>query len=107
MKNLHAQSPKKYPIELMCRLFGVSKQAYHKQKGQSAARKAAIEAFALEYIRSIRKTAPGIGGMKLWYMYRCEFPDRERLGRDRFEDPIPHMDFRYIPILYAVFFRSV
>lgn len=88
MKNLHAQSPKKYPIELMCRLFGVSKQAYHKQKGQSAARKAAIEAFALEYIRSIRKTAPGIGGMKLWYMYRCEFPDRERLGRDLFEDLI-------------------
>ena len=48
MKNLHAQSPKKYPIEVMCRLFGVSKQAYHKQKGHSAARKTAIEAFALE-----------------------------------------------------------
>ena len=65
MKNLHAQSPKKYPIEVMCRLFGVSKQAYHKQKGQSAVRKTTIEAFALEYIRSVRKTAPGIGGMKI------------------------------------------
>ena len=88
MKNLHAQSPKKYPIEVMCRLFGVSKQAYHKQKGHSAARKTAIEAFALEYIRSVRKTVPGIGGMKLWYMYRREFPDKERLGRDRFEELI-------------------
>ena len=43
MKNLHALSPKKYPIEVMCRLFGVSKQAYHKQKGQVTARKAAVE----------------------------------------------------------------
>lgn len=66
----------------------MSKQAYHKQKGESAARKAAQEAFALEYIHSVRELDPGIGGMKLWYMYRRDFPDIERVGRDRFEDII-------------------
>lgn len=69
-------------------MFGVSKQAYHKQKGECAARKAAQEAFALEYIHGIRELDPGIGGMKLWYMYKRDFPDIERLGRDRFEDII-------------------
>lgn len=69
-------------------MFGVSKQAYHKQNGESAARKAAQEAFALEFIHEIRKLDPGIGGMKLWYMYKREFPDIERVGRDRFEDII-------------------
>lgn len=69
-------------------MFGVSKQAYHKQKGESAARKAAQEAFALEYIHGIRTLDPGIGGMKLWYMYKRDFPDNERVGRDRFEDII-------------------
>ena len=67
-------------------MFGVSKQAYHKQKGESAARKAAQEAFVLEYIHNVRSLDPGIGGMKLWYMYKREFPDIERVGRDRFED---------------------
>ncbi len=31
---------------------------------------------------------PGIGGMKLWRMYRDSFPDMDRVGRDRFEDII-------------------
>lgn len=77
-----------YPIETLCRLLGVSKQAYHKQKYDSAARKAALEAFAVEYIRNVRCLDPGIGGMKLWVMYRREFPERESVGRDWFEDII-------------------
>ena len=72
----------------MCRLLGISKQAYHKRKGDTSGRKAAMEAFALEYIHSIRRKAPGMGGMKIWYMYRRDFPDRERVGRDWFEDII-------------------
>jgi len=67
-------------------LFGVSKQAYHKNKGESAGRKAAQESFVLEYIHHIRGMDAGIGGMKLWYMYKRDFPDIERVGRDRFED---------------------
>lgn len=69
-------------------MLGVSKQAYHKRKGDAAARKAAMESFALEYIHKIRSVDPGIGGMKLWHMYKRDFPDRERVGRDRFEDII-------------------
>lgn len=29
---------------------------------------------------------PGIGGTKLWYMYKREFPEKEHVGRDWFED---------------------
>lgn len=72
----------------MCTLLGVSKQAYHKQKGESAARKAAREAFALEYIHNIRSMDPGIGGVKLWFMYKRDFPEMETIGRDWFEDII-------------------
>lgn len=69
-------------------MLGVSKQAYHKQKGEATVRKTTQEAFALEYIRSTRALDPGIGGMKLWYMYKRDFPDNERIGRDRFADII-------------------
>lgn len=69
-------------------MFGVSKQAYYKSDGASVARKAAQESFVLEFIRKTRSMDPGIGGMKLWHMYRDEFPDEARVGRDRFEDII-------------------
>ena len=69
-------------------MLGVSKQAYYKRNGDVAARKAAMESFALEYIHRVRAVDPGMGGLKLWYMYKRDFPDRERVGRDRFEDII-------------------
>lgn len=69
-------------------MLGVTKQAYHKQKLTSAARKAAQEAFALEYIRNIRALDPGVGGVKLWFMYKRDFPEMDTMGRDRFEDLI-------------------
>lgn len=69
-------------------MLGVSKQAFHKQKNTSTTRKLAKESFALEYIHNIRKKDPGIGGMKLWYMYKRNFPENDRLGRDCFEDII-------------------
>lgn len=47
-----------------------------------------MESFALEFIHRVREFDPGIGGMKLWHMYKREFPDRERVGRDWFEDII-------------------
>ena len=46
--------------------------------------KAARESFALQYIKDIRKEDPGIGGMKLWHMYRKEFGCDYAIGRDRF-----------------------
>lgn len=72
----------------LCTLFGVSKQAYYKRDMAVAARKAQREAIVLAYIRDIRQKAPGIGGMKLWFMYNRDFPDGERVGRDMFYEII-------------------
>ncbi|MCI1785836.1 MAG: IS3 family transposase [Bacteroidales bacterium] len=72
----------------MCELFGVSKQAYYKINEQKIAEKAAQVAFAVEFIRYVREYDHGIGGLKLWYMYRSEFAGNAPLGRDRFEDII-------------------
>ena len=66
-------------------MFGVTKQAYFKDIEQTRLSKLTQEAFAVEFIHSIRKIDPGIGGMKLWYMYRKEFKGNAPLGRDRFE----------------------
>ena len=40
----------------------------------------------LEYIRAIRDKDPGLGGSKLWYMYRRDFEGNNPVGRDRFAD---------------------
>ena len=69
----------------LCRLFGVTKQTYFKDVEQTRLTRLSQEAFAVEFIHSIRKLDPGIGGMKLWYMYSKEFNVNARLGRDRFE----------------------
>ena len=42
----------------------------------------------LEFIHTIRSMDPGIGGMKLWHMYKDAFPGIDRVGRDKFEDII-------------------
>ena len=46
----------------------------------------ASEDFAVSYIKEIRKKDPGIGGIKLWYMYRKNFEGGHPLGRDRFAE---------------------
>ena len=50
--------------------------------------KAAQESFAIEYVKRIRSKAPGIGGLKLWYMYRRDFDGNNPVGRDRFANII-------------------
>ena len=69
----------------MCRAFDVSKQAYYKWDEANEIKRCALEQFAIEFILKVRLEDPGIGGRKLWHMYRLEFPDGDRLGRDRFE----------------------
>ena len=66
-------------------MFGISKQAYHQYDGSKELKQSALEMFAVEFILKIRRNDPGIGGRKIWHMYRGEFPSGERLGRDRFE----------------------
>ena len=62
----------------------MSKQAYYQYDEDAALAKAAREEFALQYIREIRKTDPGISGQKLWHMYKSEFGCDFPVGRDRF-----------------------
>lgn len=59
-------------------------------------RKAAQEAFALEFIHEIRRQDPMMGGKKLWRMYRKRVNGKCQLGRDRFEELISchHLNVR-------------
>ncbi len=88
MKNLHAKDPIRYGVRLICELFGVTKQAYYKYDESKVMQRAAQESFVLEFVRSVRARDPGIGGMKLWYMYRQSFDGNNPVGRDRFADII-------------------
>lgn len=86
MKNLHGRDSRLYQVESLCRLFGVTKQAYYKHDENRILQRVAQESFAVSYINEIREKDPGIGGLKLWHMYRREFTGNNPLGRDRFED---------------------
>ena len=85
MTNLHARDKDKYPIETQCRLLGVSKQAYFQRDEDVLMRRMAQEEFALSYILEIRRKDPGLGGVKLWRMYKRSFTGNKPMGRDRFE----------------------
>ena len=83
--NLHAKSLMLYRITNLCRLFGVSKQAYFKYDQNKAFERAAKLSFALEYIRLTRSKDHGIGGNKLYVMYkRDQAASGELIGRDMF-----------------------
>lgn len=81
MKRLSTKSP--YSINALCRLFGVSKQAYYQYADDYFAR-LAREELVIQYAQDIRKDAPGIGGEKLWLMYNAEAGVTGQLGRDAF-----------------------
>lgn len=82
MKRL-AVHPGGHSVCGLCRLFGVSKQAYYKHVDHAFAR-LAHERFLIEYVRTVRQLAPGIGGEKLWLMYTAYFGSNNSLGRDSF-----------------------
>ena len=88
MKNLRARNPRRYEVQHLCELFGVTKQAYYKHDESKVMARVARESFALEYIKEIRKKDPGMGGVKLWHMYRRDFKGNDPIGRDRFVDII-------------------
>lgn len=74
-------------MSALCDLFGKSKQAYYQYDEQRVMSRVAMRTFALEYAIDIRAIDPGIGIMKLWYMYQCKFRgERDILGRDQFSD---------------------
>ncbi len=68
-------------------LFDKSKQAYYQYDEERALSRVAASSFAMEYARRIRESDPGMGIMKIWYMYRHEFRNEDDiLGRDVFTD---------------------
>lgn len=67
----------------LCRLFGVSKQAYYQWKDSDFYR-LSLERFIIEYVRDIRLLDPKIGGEKLWFMYKSYFGSAYSIGRDAF-----------------------
>ena len=68
----------------LCKLFGVTKQAFYKYVDHSTD-SSARERFVLEFVKRVRSKDPGIGGMKLWLMYRNEFVTSQAfVGRDCF-----------------------
>ena len=69
----------------MCRLLGVSKQAYYKHEDKLVYR-LAREAFVVEFVKEIRRKAPGMGGCKLWQMYNRRFGEKWHVGFNRFYD---------------------
>jgi len=71
----------------MCRLLGVSKQAYYKHEDRLI-QHLAQESFVVEFIKDVRKKDPGIGGNKLWLMYRDYFGAENSVGYNRFYDII-------------------
>ena len=74
-----------YAVKSLCGLLGVSTQAYYKHE-DTQMRKIAEEAFVVEFIKSIRKRDRGIGGGKLWRMYKKEFGKGHAVGYNRFYD---------------------
>ena len=65
---------KEYPVTSQCELLGVSTQAYYKH--------------GVEYIKRIRQKDRGIGGDKLWRMYKENFGEEHSVGYNRFYDII-------------------
>ena len=84
---LHTRDKRLYGIVPMCRLLGVSKQAYYKHVDKLMF-KLARESFVIEFIKEVRQKAPGIGGNKLWLMYRRRFGEEHSVGYNRFYDII-------------------
>ena len=69
----------------MCRLLGVSKQAYYKHVDKLMFKKAQ-EAFVVEFVKNVRGKDRGIGGNKLWMMYHNRFGAEHSVGYNRFYD---------------------
>ena len=84
---------KAYPVTSQCELLGVSTQAYYKH-GDTDLRKLAEEAFVVEFIKRVRQKDHGIGGGKLWKMYRREFGDEHSVGYNRFYDIIERYNLK-------------
>ena len=72
MSNLHDRAPHLYTVSSLCRLLGVSKQAYYKSHKQPFAISVELEARIVEFALSERGLDPRIGCRKLWIIFNRE-----------------------------------
>lgn len=86
MTALRATHGNNLDISHVCELFGKTKQAYYKRRGNVEMSTTFRRDIALDFIREVRSHDPGIGGRKIWTIYRREFTGDHPLGRDKFCD---------------------
>ena len=83
--DLRTKNSHRYHVEDLCVLLGVTKQAYYKYDEKKVLQRLAEEEFVIQFVSEARDQAPGLGGKKLWHMYRRDFEGNNPVDRDRFE----------------------
>ena len=75
---------RRYPVNRLCALAGVTRQAFYKRDEDALLARLAVEQFVVQYVLEVRGKDPKIGMDKLWRMYSGRFPEEYRVGRDVF-----------------------
>ena len=75
---------RRYPVNRLCALAGVTRQAFYKRDEDALLARLAIEQFVVQFVLEVRAKDPKLGMDKLWRMYSGRFPEEYRVGRDVF-----------------------
>ena len=75
---------RRYPVNRLCALAGVTRQAFYKRDEDALFQRLALEQFVVQFVLGVREKDPKIGTDKLWRMYQRRFSDEYRVGRDAF-----------------------
>ena len=75
---------RRYPVNRLCALAGVTRQAFYKRDEDALFQHLALEQFVVQFVLETREKDPKIGTDKLWRMYQRRFSDEYRVGRDAF-----------------------
>ena len=74
----------KFSITQVCKMFGISRQAFYKQR-KSMEAKQLQERILIELVLPIRYRMPQVGGKKLYYMLKADIKSMDlNVGRDKF-----------------------
>ena len=75
---------RRYPVNRLCALAGVTRQAFYKRDEDALFQRLALEQFVVQFVLEVRVKDPKMGMDKLWRMYQRRFADEYRVGRDVF-----------------------
>ncbi len=70
-------------VNMLCGLFGKTKQAYYQRKGYTYQEEVRGD-ILYQHVIKYRKLMPRVGGRKLYYLLNKELPDEIKMGRDKF-----------------------